>query len=70
VQSEWDSQRTWDCSLLSREDIETIWCRKQEAMVKRERMKQYSSSQRVTLTTIDFFAIDMVWSTQISKANN
>ncbi|CAJ1967645.1 unnamed protein product [Sphenostylis stenocarpa] len=40
------SQRTWDCSLLSREDIEAIWLRKHEATVKRERMKQYSSSQR------------------------
>lgn len=40
------SQRTWDYSFLSREDIEAIWLRKQEAMLKRERMKQYSSSQR------------------------
>ncbi|XP_027937971.1 protein IQ-DOMAIN 14 [Vigna unguiculata] len=46
LKSECDSQRTWDCSLLSREDIEAILYRKQEAMVKRERMKQYSSSQR------------------------
>lgn len=73
VQSECDSQRTWDCSLLSREDIEAIWYRKQEAMLKRERMKQYSSSQRVTLITVEFyftFAIDTVLSTQNSKANN
>ncbi|CAL0317092.1 unnamed protein product [Lupinus luteus] len=40
------SQRTWDCSLHSREEIESIWLRKQEAFVKRERMKQYSFSQR------------------------
>ncbi|KAK7392953.1 hypothetical protein VNO78_21403 [Psophocarpus tetragonolobus] len=46
LKSECHSQRTWDCSLLSREDIEAIWFRKQEAMVKRERMKQYSSSQK------------------------
>lgn len=48
LKSECHGQRTWDCSLLSREDIEAIWFRKQEAMVKRERMKQYSSSQRET----------------------
>ncbi|KAK7345012.1 hypothetical protein VNO77_15359 [Canavalia gladiata] len=46
LKSECHSQRTWDCSLLSREDIEAIWFRKQEAIAKRERMKQYSSSQR------------------------
>ncbi|KAK7278956.1 hypothetical protein RJT34_23997 [Clitoria ternatea] len=46
LKSECQSQRTWDCSLHSREDIETIWSRKQEAIAKRERMKQYSSSQR------------------------
>ncbi|TKY53398.1 IQ-DOMAIN 14 [Spatholobus suberectus] len=46
LKSECNNQRTWDCSLLSREDIEAIWFRKQEAMVKRERMKQYSSSQK------------------------
>ncbi|XP_027364331.1 protein IQ-DOMAIN 14 [Abrus precatorius] len=46
IRSECHSQRNWDCSLLSREDIEAIWLRKQEAIVKRERMKQYSSSQR------------------------
>ncbi|RDY03549.1 Protein IQ-DOMAIN 14, partial [Mucuna pruriens] len=46
LKSECHSQRTWDYSSLSREDIEAIWLRKQEAMVKRERMKQYSSSQR------------------------
>ncbi|XP_020202359.1 uncharacterized protein LOC109788108 [Cajanus cajan] len=46
LKSECHNHRTWDCSLFSREDIEAIWFRKQEAMVKRERMKQYSSSQR------------------------
>ncbi|XP_061364499.1 protein IQ-DOMAIN 12-like [Gastrolobium bilobum] len=46
LKPECHSQRTWDCSLHSREDIEAIWLRKQEAIVKRERMKQYSSSQK------------------------
>ncbi|KAE9612476.1 hypothetical protein Lal_00033294 [Lupinus albus] len=40
------SQRTWNCSLHSREEIESIWLRKQEAFLTRERMKQYSFSQR------------------------
>ncbi|KAL2326059.1 hypothetical protein Fmac_025117 [Flemingia macrophylla] len=44
--NECHNQRTWDCSMFSREDIEAVWYRKQEALVKRERMKQYSSSQR------------------------
>lgn len=48
---EFPKQRTWDCSSHTREDIESIWSRKQEAIVKRERMRQYSSSQRV----ISFF---------------
>ncbi|MED6146953.1 IQ-domain [Stylosanthes scabra] len=43
------SQRTWDCSSHSREEIEAIWLRKEEAIIKRERMKQYSSSQRLII---------------------
>ncbi|XP_028766669.1 protein IQ-DOMAIN 14-like [Neltuma alba] len=39
-------QLTWDCSLHSKEDIEAIWLRKQEATIRRERMKQYSFSHR------------------------
>ncbi|KAI9082014.1 hypothetical protein K1719_035939 [Acacia pycnantha] len=38
--------RTWDFSSHSKEDIEAIWLRKQEATIKRERMKQYSFSHR------------------------
>ncbi|KAL1362864.1 hypothetical protein HN51_011073 [Arachis hypogaea] len=37
---------SWDSRLQSREDIEATWLRKQEAAAKRERMKQYSFSQR------------------------
>ncbi|KAI4300830.1 hypothetical protein L6164_034163 [Bauhinia variegata] len=46
MKPECHSQRTWDCSFLSKEDIEAIWLKKQEAHVKRERMKQYSFSHR------------------------
>ncbi|CAB4286564.1 unnamed protein product [Prunus armeniaca] len=40
------SQRGWDCSIISKEDMEAIRLRKQEAMIKRERMKKYSFSMR------------------------
>ncbi|XP_054817041.1 protein IQ-DOMAIN 12-like [Prosopis cineraria] len=40
------ARRTWDSSLHSKEDVEAIWLRKQEANSKRERMKQYSFSHR------------------------
>ncbi|KAM5558630.1 protein IQ-DOMAIN 12-like [Rosa sericea] len=39
-------QIRWDDSLISKEDIEAIWLRKQEARIKRERMKKYSFSLR------------------------
>ncbi|MED6125086.1 IQ-domain [Stylosanthes scabra] len=45
------SQRTWDCSSHSREDIEAIWLRKEEAIIKRERMKQFSSSHRLIISS-------------------
>ncbi|KAL5067158.1 hypothetical protein RYX36_018045, partial [Vicia faba] len=45
-QAECCSERAWNCSSHSREDIEAIWLRKQEAIVKRDRMRQYSSSQK------------------------
>ncbi|XP_057422554.1 protein IQ-DOMAIN 12 isoform X2 [Lotus japonicus] len=46
LKQECHGHRTWNFSSHSREDIEAIWLRKQEAIVKRERMRQYSSSQR------------------------
>ncbi|KAF7804053.1 protein IQ-DOMAIN 14 [Senna tora] len=46
MKPECHGQRTWDCSLHSKEDSEAIWLKKQEAIFKRERMKQYSFSQR------------------------
>ncbi|KAM3691005.1 hypothetical protein ACJW30_09G162900 [Castanea mollissima] len=43
---EGSSERNWDHSILSKEDMEAIWLRKQEAIIKRERMKKYSFSHR------------------------
>ncbi|GLT88163.1 hypothetical protein SLE2022_061990 [Rubroshorea leprosula] len=40
------SQRNWNPSLLSKEEMETEWLRKQEAVIKRERMMKYSYSHR------------------------
>ncbi|KAL6138048.1 hypothetical protein ACLB2K_063334 [Fragaria x ananassa] len=40
------NQIRWDDSLISKEDIDAIWLRKQEARIKRERMKKYSFSLR------------------------
>lgn len=41
------TQRAWDLSLISKEDMEALCLQKQEAMAKRERMKQYSFSHKV-----------------------
>ncbi|KAJ8565097.1 hypothetical protein K7X08_001557 [Anisodus acutangulus] len=41
-----NSQRTWDFSLASKEDIEALFLRRQEAISKRERMMKYSFSHR------------------------
>ncbi|KAF5474191.1 hypothetical protein F2P56_006110 [Juglans regia] len=38
------SLRTWDRSMVLKEDMDAIWLRKQEAITKRERMKKYSFS--------------------------
>ncbi|XP_054803150.1 protein IQ-DOMAIN 12-like [Prosopis cineraria] len=46
MKPECHSQRIWDCSLHSKEDVEAIWLKKQEAIIKRQRMKQYSFSHR------------------------
>lgn len=40
------SQRDWNPSLLSKEDMETVLLRKHEAIIKRERMLKYSFSHR------------------------
>ncbi|GLT45243.1 hypothetical protein SLA2020_190900 [Shorea laevis] len=39
-------QRNWNPSLISKEEMETEWLRKQEAVIKRERMMKYSFSHR------------------------
>ncbi|XP_015898021.2 protein IQ-DOMAIN 12 [Ziziphus jujuba] len=43
---ECSSKERWDCSILSKEDIQNTWLKRQEAMMKRERMKKYSFSHR------------------------
>ncbi|KAG2687222.1 hypothetical protein I3843_09G042300 [Carya illinoinensis] len=43
---ECSSQRSWDRSMVLKEDMDAIWLRKQEAITKRERMKKYSFSHR------------------------
>ncbi|GKV41657.1 hypothetical protein SLEP1_g49157 [Rubroshorea leprosula] len=45
------SPRNWNPSLLSKEDIETERLRKQEAVIKRERMMKYSYSHRESSST-------------------
>ncbi|KAL3534428.1 hypothetical protein ACH5RR_002889 [Cinchona calisaya] len=37
---------SWDLSLESKEELEALWFKKQEAIIKRERMKKYSYSHR------------------------
>ncbi|CAL0310097.1 unnamed protein product [Lupinus luteus] len=46
MKNEFCSERTWNYSLHSREDVEDTWLRKQEAIFKRDRMKQYSYSHK------------------------
>ncbi|KAL6523261.1 Protein of unknown function (DUF4005) [Orobanche gracilis] len=41
-----NSRRSWDLSSVSKEGVETLYLQKQEAVTKRERMKQYSFSHR------------------------
>ena len=52
-QLEDSSQGGWNYSILSKEDIETIFLKRQEALLKRERMKKYSFSHRVPLIGIN-----------------
>ncbi|XP_057784630.1 protein IQ-DOMAIN 12 isoform X2 [Salvia miltiorrhiza] len=40
------TQRTWDLSLISKDSVEALYLQKQEAIARRERMKQYSFSHR------------------------
>ncbi|MFQ6663252.1 hypothetical protein Gotur_030849 [Gossypium turneri] len=43
-----NSEKSWNDSVLSKQDIEVKFLRSQEAMAKRERMKKYSYSHRLT----------------------
>ncbi|KAG6427110.1 hypothetical protein SASPL_111350 [Salvia splendens] len=40
------TQRTWDLSLISKDSVEALYLQKQDAIARRERMKQYSFSHR------------------------
>ncbi|CAI0401446.1 unnamed protein product [Linum tenue] len=40
------SQRSWDFSRLSKEELEAVWLRKQEGSMKRDRMMSYSFSHQ------------------------
>ncbi|KAK6244227.1 hypothetical protein QUC31_010636 [Theobroma cacao] len=51
VKHECNSQKSWNDSVLSKEDFEAIWLRRQEAIAKRERMKKYSYSHRERANT-------------------
>jgi hypothetical protein len=42
-----NSERRWDDSILSKEEAEALYLSKKEAMIKRERIKDYSFSHRV-----------------------
>ncbi|MBA0800532.1 hypothetical protein Gohar_010958 [Gossypium harknessii] len=46
-----NSEKSWNDSVLSKQDIEVKFLRSQEAMAKRERMKKYSYSHRERLNT-------------------
>ncbi|XP_037492196.1 uncharacterized protein LOC105645299 [Jatropha curcas] len=41
------SQRCWDYSMLSKEEMEALWFKKQEANIKRDRMGEILISHRV-----------------------
>jgi hypothetical protein len=43
-----DNQRRWDDSLLSKEEEDALFLSKKEAMIKRERIKEYWFSHRVS----------------------
>ncbi|XVE90852.1 hypothetical protein DITRI_Ditri20bG0109500 [Diplodiscus trichospermus] len=51
INHESNSPKSWNDSMLSKEDIEAIWLRRQDAMAKRERMKKYSYSHRERANT-------------------
>jgi hypothetical protein len=48
VQLVLNSQKSWNFSLRSKEDVEALLLKKKEANIKRERMMKYSFSNRVT----------------------
>jgi hypothetical protein len=47
-----NSQRRWDDRLVSKEEAEALFLSKKEAMIKRERIKEYWYSHRVSSSII------------------
>ncbi|KAJ9181050.1 hypothetical protein P3X46_009223 [Hevea brasiliensis] len=43
---ECQSKKCWDYSMLSKEDMESLWFKKQEAIIKKDRMMKFSFSHR------------------------
>jgi len=54
-QRECKSQREWTDTLCSKEKFESVYVKRQEAVIRRERMKQYSFSHRVNFTYARYF---------------
>lgn len=52
-----NSQRRWDDSLLSKEEGNALFLSKKEAVMKRERIKEYTFGQRVRVPSIKLFRL-------------
>eukprot|EP00258_Populus_trichocarpa_P027282 XP_024443301.1 protein IQ-DOMAIN 1 isoform X2 [Populus trichocarpa] len=57
-----NSQKSWNFSLRSKEDVEALLLKKQEANIKRERMMKYSFSNRILQHNFSFRREEMVYS--------
>ncbi|KAJ6967984.1 hypothetical protein NC653_036044 [Populus alba x Populus x berolinensis] len=56
-----NSQKSWNVSLRSKKDVEALLLKKQEANIKRERMKKYSFSNRILQHNFSFRREEMVY---------
>ena len=57
LQIDSNSQRRWDGSLMSKDEANAVFVSKREALVKRERIKEYSLTQRVIFVIFDYFRL-------------
>jgi len=67
-----NSQRRWVDSILSKEEAEALYLSKKEAMIKRERIKDYSFSHRVNsfaLCSSDIYFSNLGSTTEFSTGN-